>query len=165
MPKLIWLLSGSLCLALAAGTPLVASGSGEEVGACCGDDGVCRILTQQECIDEGSNYQGDGTDCNPDPCTKPGACCIGIECQILVEVDCLDANGVFQGEDTVCDPNPCVPLGACCFENDGCVVTSRDACESSDGSYQGDDVSCDPNPCAPTPTTKYTWGRIKSVYR
>jgi hypothetical protein len=38
-------------------------------GACCNPDtGECHIATQAVCEDMGHNYQGDGTDCDPNPC-------------------------------------------------------------------------------------------------
>jgi hypothetical protein len=48
----------------AAGNPV---GPPIPTGACC-IDGVCSITTEQSCIDSGGTYQGDGTDCDPNPC-------------------------------------------------------------------------------------------------
>jgi len=36
------------------------------MGACCAADGTCSMTTQADCQGQ---YQGDGTDCDPDPCT------------------------------------------------------------------------------------------------
>ncbi len=37
------------------------------MGACC-IAGLCSILTPANCLSFGGSYQGDGTDCDPDPC-------------------------------------------------------------------------------------------------
>lgn len=79
------------------------------MGACCFQDGSCVMAQgEQDCIDQGGDYQGDGTFCDPNPCPPPpvtGACCVGEECTITTEADCP---GEYQGDDTVCDPNPCI---------------------------------------------------------
>jgi hypothetical protein len=43
----------------------VTTGGVTPTGACCGTDGTCSITTQADCR---GTYQGDGTDCDPDPC-------------------------------------------------------------------------------------------------
>ncbi len=42
-------------------------------GACC-IDGECHITNQASCINAGGDYQGDGTDCDPNPCETPCLC-------------------------------------------------------------------------------------------
>lgn len=37
-------------------------------GACCFEDGTCRVLDWSVCIQEGGTFQGVGTTCEPDPC-------------------------------------------------------------------------------------------------
>jgi hypothetical protein len=37
-------------------------------GACCFADGSCQIETAADCVAAGGTYQGDGTDCDPNPC-------------------------------------------------------------------------------------------------
>lgn len=37
-------------------------------GACCFADGSCAIMTREGCNGEGGTYQGDNTDCDPNPC-------------------------------------------------------------------------------------------------
>lgn len=46
-------------------------GSGVAIGACCRED-VCTIETQASCESDGGVYQGDNTDCDPNPCV--GVC-------------------------------------------------------------------------------------------
>ncbi len=93
-------------------------GGGGATGACCDIDGACHITRGEaickEIYGDTAMYQGDGTVCDPNPCTQPetGACCTDGECSILSESDCTDGGGTYQGDDTTCDPNPCFP--ACC---------------------------------------------------
>ncbi len=77
-------------------------------GACC-TDGVCAILSADDCSTGGGNYLGDGSTCDGVDCTM-GACCDSGDCSVTDEADCF---ADFQGDGTVCDPNPC-PL-FCCF--------------------------------------------------
>ena len=45
-------------------------------GACC-DMENCSITTQSLCETGGGAYEGDATDCSPNPCVEPtGACCL-----------------------------------------------------------------------------------------
>ncbi|MCC7144014.1 MAG: hypothetical protein IT349_18110 [Candidatus Eisenbacteria bacterium] len=77
-------------------------------GACCLPNfGPCVVVRADECAQAGGVYQGDGSDCDPNPCPPPpatGACCIGTDCTITTAEGC---NGEYQGNDTNCDPNPC----------------------------------------------------------
>ena len=41
---------------------------GSPTGACCLPTDLCAVLTQTECAAQAGTYQGDGTDCSPDPC-------------------------------------------------------------------------------------------------
>ncbi len=43
----------------------------EPTGACCGCCGVCDITSESDCV---GDYQGDGTVCDPNPCTCSGSC-------------------------------------------------------------------------------------------
>lgn len=78
-------------------------------GACCLDGGVCVETDASTCAGLGGSYQGDGTDCDPNPCPQPtGACCLGDgTCIITTHDDCLTMGGMFAGPGTDCDPNPC----------------------------------------------------------
>ncbi len=116
-------------------------------GACCqGDD--CSIRTQAECAAVGGVYQGDGTNCSPNPCFVPeGACCVGSTCTVRTAASCSSVGGTYQGDGTDCSPNPCyVPEGACCVGSD-CSILTPSACAGVSGVYQGNGTDCSPNPC------------------
>lgn len=118
-------------------------------GACCLDDGTCIVTNNNTCISLGGTYQGDSTDCEPNPCPQPtGACCIGTDCSIHTESDCTDLGGVYQGDGTDCDPNPC-GQGACCIGS-VCSIDTETHCVQIGGTYQGDGTTCTPNPCPET---------------
>ncbi len=74
-------------------------------GACC--LGVeCIVSTEVDCA---GVYQGDGTDCDPDPCTAEpmGGCCNAvIGCYLSTEVAC---DGVYLGDGTDCGGAPPCP--------------------------------------------------------
>ncbi len=114
-------------------------------GACCFDNGSCSVTTQIACTSAMGTYQGDGTDCDPNPCPQPttGACCVGSDCTIETEADCTGMGGTYQGDDTTCDPNPCA-TGACCHSDGSCSITTEAEC---DGDYQGDDTLCEDVDC------------------
>jgi hypothetical protein len=83
-----------------------------ECGACCRDGNCTSNEPEDYCVNNdyfyadlgNGTWQGVGTDCDPNECPQPGACCDGGECSETLEADC---GGVFQGEGTSCDPNPC----------------------------------------------------------
>lgn len=76
-------------------------------GACCFND-LCYIDTEFNCDTYGV-YQGDDTECEPNPCPDPmGACCEpGGFCSESTEDDCA---GDYQGDDTICAGVEC-PTG------------------------------------------------------
>lgn len=78
-------------------------------GACCVPMMDCEVMTEAACTLAGGTYDGDETDCSPDPCVF-GACCFrdaigGFECADGVsEDDCNnEIGGYFQGDGSVCD--------------------------------------------------------------
>ncbi len=131
-------------------------------GACCFDDGSCSVTTQIACTSAMGTYQGDGTDCDPNPCPQPtGACCHGTDCDIETEEDCTGSGGTYQGDDTTCDPNPCETTPPCDFDcggffnpDDGLYYNKRiytntpiDDCPPEGGcciSFTGGASCCDP---------------------
>lgn len=111
-------------------------------GACCFTDVCSNGMTETECTGAGGEFQGYGTDCDPNPCV--GACCIGTTgvCEELTESGCVATNGVFLGYGTDCDPNPCI--GACCVGETCSEVVDELDCA---GTFLGFGTDCDPNPC------------------
>ena len=88
-------------------------------GACCFDDDdfTCTIIGQAECDALGGEYQGDDTECDPNPCIPTGACCFSDgSCSVQSEADCNTAGGDYFGDDTSCDPNPCPQPGDVCAD-------------------------------------------------
>ncbi len=72
-------------------------------GACC-DGSSCRVTRASDCL---FVYQGDGTDCDPNPCPPDtGSCCVGFDCTTETAEDCADLGGIFS-PNIPCDPNPC----------------------------------------------------------
>lgn len=68
-------------------------------GACClGLE--CTITAEIACQ---GNYLGDGTDCDGNPCTPRGACCVWPDtCTVDTENGCTAGGGVYLGDDTDC---------------------------------------------------------------
>ncbi len=135
--------------ALAIGVSNVEIGT--MFGACCLPDGSCVIREEPQCEGE---YQGGGTNCNPNDCPQPpeGACCRAVDgaCTIRTERECIDLGDQYLGDDVSCVPNPCPqpPEGACCNALEGtCIFTTVTVCNDLGDTYLGDDIPCDPNPC------------------
>ncbi len=127
----------------------------------------CRMLEEHACLLMGGMWLGPPHTCGSrDDCTGPGACCRNGVCEIMFETNCLLVGGTFQGEDTLCEPNPCE--AACCFQfpPHGCEIMLQNACLTAGGFWHPEAGSCDPNPCEVyTPAERWSWGRIKSMYR
>jgi hypothetical protein len=86
------------------------------IGACCiGED--CSILSEADCIAAGGTYQGDGTDCDPNPCLPPttGACCQTDDtCDDgLSQSECEAGGGTFHPGQT-CSEIECFGAGCAC---------------------------------------------------
>jgi len=83
-------------------------------GGCCMPDNSCEVLTEAACLNAGGMYDGDGTDCEPNPCNN-GACCVpdpmgGFGCIELSEQACHNAGGYFQGDGEDCTDDDGDPL-------------------------------------------------------
>ncbi len=101
-------------------------GASDAIGACC-DGELCDVMIEDDCVASGGEYQGDDTDCDPNPCLPPpaeGACCDGERCSVTTEAACVDGGGKYEGDDSVCDPNPC---GAA--ESDCCIPHATPGCD------------------------------------
>lgn len=121
------------------------------IGACCYDDGSCIDLSEFVCASSGGTYQGDNTDCDPNPCPQPtdtGACCIDGVCSILSESDCTDGGGNYLGDDTTCVDVDCTN-GVCCYCDGSCSdpPQTQEGCEADGGNFRGGVTAC--NPCHP----------------
>lgn len=163
-----------LCL-----VPLQVAANPVPVGACClADQCQCQLLDQRTCEAAGGAYLGDGTPCDPDPCSFPlGACCFPDgHCTVLCLADCMAQGGTFMQYGLPCEPNPCPPClvpcsSACCFPDGHCESLDQARCESRQGIYQGSNTTCYPNPCPPSAVPgpnrgeDRNWGQIKHRYR
>jgi len=121
-------------------------------GACCFLDGTCIVALEEDCQAAGGTYDGDFTDCDPNPCPQPtGACCFPDgDCEVEEAIECANHGGAYQGDFTDCVPNPCPqPPGACCFEDGTCQMLTEQDCLLSHGRWEDAETSCNPNPCEP----------------
>lgn len=81
-------------------------------GACCLDEGWCLELTEAVCVSFGGVYEGDGSTCDPSPCSQPatGACCLpDYTCSQQTESSCQIADGEYQGDGSYCYTGLCGP--------------------------------------------------------
>ncbi|MFN8546408.1 MAG: hypothetical protein U0527_00165 [Candidatus Eisenbacteria bacterium] len=85
-------------------------------GACCSPICECTVLTADECMAQGNSYQGDGTSCDPNPCSCPpptGACCLADgSCTMKSQYDCEGGGGTYLGDYVPCSSESCVPIPA-----------------------------------------------------
>jgi hypothetical protein len=139
-------------------------GGPDPEGACCAPDGSCTFTTEAQCADD---WLGEGTDCDPNPCPQPGACCtFQGDCTVTFEDDCTGTSE-WQGAGTDCDPNPCIPLGICCLPAepyDQCMISTAADCTEGwiwDPNY----TECSPDACHEIPTETTSWGKLKTLYR
>ncbi len=65
-----------------------------QTGACCLDQS-CTFGSADDCAALGGNYLGDGSDCDPNPCS--GACCVSEECVgNTTQTDCTALGGTWH---------------------------------------------------------------------
>jgi hypothetical protein len=127
-----------------------------DFGACC-DGLTCALATEDDCTLAGFTYEGDGTNCDFNPCVPRGACCNPDgTCTDNVEQGICENNlgGVWNGDNTVC--NDYDAFAAC---HDGPGAALGFGCESQDldGASPADVDLADfalfqLNTCAPAPT-------------
>ena len=83
---------------------------GDPLGACCIHEAQCILLTAGDCAAAGGNFQGAGSDCDPNPCPYDEArvCCDGQDCHLVSsELDCSNLSGQFHPHWLSCNANPC----------------------------------------------------------
>lgn len=70
---------------------------------------TCTEVPLAECMGLGGVFQGDGTDCVPDPCLEVGACCLpdGTCQEDITETTCDNAGGIYQGSGVTCASSSC----------------------------------------------------------
>ena len=121
-------------------------------GACCTSGGFCtENQTESECEAAGGVWQGQGTDCSPNPCpTETQACCYPDgTCIDRLSASCLATGGTPQGAGTNCAGVNCPqPTGACCASDGTCTPDQTEAdCIAAGNVWQGAGTVCNPNPC------------------
>lgn len=119
-------------------------------GACCFADGSCLFDAETDCVTAGGTYQGNDTDCDPNPCPQPtptGACCFadGTCEEDEAAADCAAAGGTYQGDGTDCDPNPCP------------AVSVKASAGSDKSICPGDSVKLSGSASGGTPPYSYSW--------
>ena len=78
-------------------------------GACCIPVLGCVTTTSGLCAQQGGLFQGNGTNCSPDPCPEfTGACCLpNGSCTETTPSACAAANGSYAGDLTSCVTTSC----------------------------------------------------------
>jgi len=112
IPTLKWVIVVATVIVLwSCGDDEAPAGPDPE-GGCCEAGGSCEILTPEICVEQGKDYQGDGSICDPNPCPQPaGACCDPAEgCTVETEETCTKTERRFLGVGTSCEPDPCSAL-------------------------------------------------------
>lgn len=121
-------------------------------GACCLPMGVCLVQERLECLEQGGEYSGDGTLCDPTDLCRNGACCFqDATCTVDTRQGCEPAGGTYVGAETSCDPGICIGIGGCCVE-DFCVPDlTATVCNDISGLFLGVGSDCsDASACTDT---------------
>ncbi|GJM26518.1 MAG: hypothetical protein DHS20C16_29330 [Phycisphaerae bacterium] len=137
-------------------TPGESNFDAGDFGACC-DGLTCSLATEDDCTLAGFTYEGDGTNCDFNPCVPRGACCNpDATCTDNVEQDVCEnlLGGVWNGDNTVCNDydafaacldGPGAPLGV------GCESQDIDGASPADVDL-ADFALFQVNTCTPDPT-------------
>lgn len=127
-----------------------------DFGACC--DGLsCALATEDDCLLAGFTYEGDGTNCDFNPCVPRGACCNPDgSCTDNVEQGICEVNlgGVWNGDNTVCNDYDAF---AACHDGPGAALGFGCEAYDLDGASPADVDLADfaifqANTCTPAPT-------------
>ena len=94
-------------------------------GACCLPNGNCTVISVQECITSGGDFQGVDVSCGDVVCeVTAGPCCFVEMCIEITEEQCAGISGVFQGVGVSCDDVDCGPPCPWDLDGSGSVGTS-----------------------------------------
>lgn len=156
-------------------------------GACC-VDGVCSIQTETDCTGLGGTYQGDGTDCDPNPCPSGPCSTVSVTLAASATIFCpafsltiLSGSTSASHTFSSFDPDPtvwdrvdqCQSFGCLTFdEGNGCSAPTTDRfgyanfsferiCESVLSVIAGAEIGCtdcEEPPCDPNHDPQYSGG-------
>ncbi len=111
---------------------------GDQVGACCQDDGTCNDTNEGDCPAGIGEWKGPGTSCDdPGICDEgeaTGACCdpaTGDCTDAQTPQQCEFNNGVYRGDGSICTKGLCPPpglVGGCCWQG-GCINLTPVQCD------------------------------------
>jgi hypothetical protein len=105
------------------------------------------------------DYQGNGTVCDPTPCSQPGntgACCTESGCTTRTAEDCATNDGFYAGNGVPCNPDPCPDPGDLLGIWDIEIITTFCDTDSAIFSFAVTDTVCsvdDPYEGDPDPET------------
>jgi len=121
------------------------------MGACCSGQ-TCEEVLEEDCINTGGIYFGDGTIClNNDCLPLLGACCIEETwtCfDTLLFSECNALEGYFLGANSSCSSGWCdldLPIACCLDEN--CSDVLQEVCLDAGGYIAGLGVFCSADTC------------------
>ncbi len=137
-------------------TPGATNFDAGDFGACC-DGLTCSLDTEDNCNSNGFTYEGDGTNCDFNPCVPRGACCNPDgTCTDNVEQSVCEnvLGGVWNGDDTVCNDYDAF---AACHDGPGAALGFGCEAQDIDGASPADVDLADfalfqQNTCSPAPT-------------
>ncbi len=144
MPSGDWVIRASY-------TPFICPG----FGACCNPStGICQVLTETDCQNSAGNWQGEGTNCSPNPCPQPQGACCKVDGSCVPNASLASCN-TFIGEqfyqNQPCTSVECIqPSGACCTGDSvqPCVEVDQGTCQSVyAGTFRGGFTSCSEGTC------------------
>lgn len=113
-------------------------------GACCTGDG-CVPSSFASCASSGNCFQGAGTVCSSELCTR--ACCLPDgQCAELSSCDCVEQGGLFQPPGVDCADQPC-PQACCLASLPGCLNLTGTFCTLLGGVPGGNGSDCSTSEC------------------
>ena len=162
------------------GSPCCPDGGGETAACCTG--GVCTVVSEDDCLAGGGTWYSAQTTCEGFECPITGACCWNQQsCTVRTFEDCDAISGVWHegwscpgiGEHAYDCPNEGI-IQPCCDPSQACTMNYEQECLYGGGDFFESWHSCDVDdplnpaegsPCDNVPTSRDTWGSIKTIYR